>query len=201
MNTKKSVTETSCLRLSEEKLNPVPACKGGIMESLRFSQFLKPYDYDRWSRFEWNGLVATQPETQETIPELWVIKKTAYNNYNKFFESFFENMLAGCPLTWKSQWQIEKFCENNPEVLKRYSQGVYFLIHGCHRDNLFVVHVHQNSNVQEFDPRVYTYHLSSSCIDIREREKSPTKCDLHCFILPATWRDPVEEKKSVLDSL
>jgi hypothetical protein len=187
METEK-ITETSHLILSKDNLSLVPACKGGIMESLRFSKFLKPWDREN-RMFEYQGLVSTQPKTRPVKPELWLVKEEDF--YSKIFASFKKRLLSGCVLAWKSQWQIEKFCEQNPAVLKKYHQGVYFLISRCESDDLYIVRVEQNCNKKKFEPMFSTFSIHfGSGVDSRNHGESK---DFHCFILPATWRKVPKE--------
>lgn len=177
----KKVRLTTHLKLSNEKLNLVPACNGGVMESLRFPKFLKPWPHEKdFAHFEYQGLVSTQPSTRKIKPELWTLEKDGH--YLELFLSFGKSLLAGCRLAWKSQKQIEKFCEKNPEVLKKYSQGVYFLIHRCKSDDLYIVQVEYYKNY----PRFTTFSIQFSS-GIRETNHGVDR-KLHCIIVPSTWR-------------
>jgi hypothetical protein len=175
------ITSTTHLKLSEEKLNPIPACKGGIMGSLRFSKFIKPWPHEKdFSYFEYQGLVSTQPKTEKAYPELWTIEKDGY--FKNLFLSFEKSLLAGCRLSWKSQKQIEKFCEKNPEILKKYSQGVYFLIHRCKTDDLYLVKVQFYKNYPRFSS--VSINFGSGVLETNHG----TDRKLHCIIVPETWR-------------
>lgn len=190
MKRKNNTRETSHLVQSRVKLAAIPACKGGIMASLRFATYLRPWRYDSYRDFEYQGLVSTQPKTRAQKPELWLVKKSG--TFHEILCSFRKNLLAGCPLVWKSQQQVDKFCENNPEILKQYPQGVCFLISRCQSDDLYVVQVEQNTNVKRFDPRMATYHVQYAG-GVNERNHGVKK-ELYCFVIPSGWNTSNRKK-------
>ncbi|MES2930521.1 MAG: hypothetical protein V4665_01945 [Patescibacteria group bacterium] len=194
---RENTKETTHLLLSKCKLLNIPACEGGIMKSLRFSKFIKPWalagndSHDGYRDFEYQGLVSTQPRTRVTKPELWLVKKGG-GSFHEIFASFRKSLLGDCPLVWKSQLQIEIFCEQNVGLLKKYYQGVYFLVSRCASDDLYVVHVEQNSNRKKFDPRFSTYSINFGG-GLSERNHG-VKMEFHCFIVPTSWRKIAKNK-------
>lgn len=117
--------------------------------------------------------------------ELWLVENCG--TFHQIYASFGKPLVVSRyphPLAF-GPWQIDDFCEHNPEILKKYYQGTYFLMRVPGTHDLEVAKI-------MYDSVANGYHTTTHPITygggVLERNKGIKK-ELHCFILPASWRE------------